>query len=95
MDKVEYGGGIWGQKSMPRQARLASPGTLHHVMVRGIEKRRIVDDETDRRNFVRRLGASAGETRTPIYAWALMYSKEATVSGEASSCVCDRCMTPG
>jgi len=41
-------------------------------MVRGIEKRRLVDDETDRRNFVRRLGALAEETRTPIYAWALM-----------------------
>jgi putative transposase len=41
-------------------------------MVRGIEKRRIVDDETDRRNFVRRLGALAEEIRTPIYAWALM-----------------------
>jgi putative transposase len=41
-------------------------------MIRGIEKRRIVDDETDRRNFVRRLGALAEETRTPIYAWALM-----------------------
>ena len=30
---------------MPRQARLDSPGTLHHVMVRGIEKRRIVAEE--------------------------------------------------
>ena len=40
-------------------------------MVRGIEKRRIVDDETDRRDFVRRLGALAEETMTPIYAWAL------------------------
>src|SRR5687767_1035856 len=57
---------------MPRQARLDSPGTLHHVMVRGTEKRRIVDDETDRRNFVRRLGALAEEMRTAIYAWALM-----------------------
>src|SRR5438094_4635091 len=49
-----------------------SIGTLHHVMVRGIEKRRLVDDETDRRNFVRRFGALAEETRTPIYAWASM-----------------------
>jgi len=57
---------------MPRQARLDSPGTLHHVMIRGIEKRRIVDDDTDRRDFVRRLGTLAEETRTPIYAWALM-----------------------
>jgi len=57
---------------MPRQARLDSPGTLHHVMIRGIEKRRIIDDDTDRRDFVRRLGTLAEETRTPIYAWALM-----------------------
>ena len=27
---------------MPRQARLDAPGTLHHVIVRGIEKRPIV-----------------------------------------------------
>ncbi len=33
---------------MPRQARLDSPGTLHHVMVRGIEQRQIVNDEADR-----------------------------------------------
>ena len=33
---------------MPRQARLDTPGTLHHVIVRGIEKRRIVDDRWDR-----------------------------------------------
>lgn len=57
---------------MPRQARLDSPGTLHHVMIRGIEKRRIVDDDIDRNDFVRRLGALAEETRTPIYTWALM-----------------------
>jgi len=57
---------------MPRQARLDSPGTLHHVMIRGIEKRRIIDDDVGRNDFVRRLGALAEETRTPIYAWALM-----------------------
>ncbi len=51
---------------MPRQARLDSPGTLHHVMIRGIEKRRIVDDDWDRRDFARRLGTLAEETRTPI-----------------------------
>jgi hypothetical protein len=38
---------------MPRQARLDAPGTLHHVIVRGIEKRRIVDDKVDRDNFDR------------------------------------------
>jgi putative transposase len=57
---------------MPRQARLDSPGTLHHVIIRGINKRRIVDDEQDRNDFVRRLGSLAVETETAIYAWALM-----------------------
>jgi REP element-mobilizing transposase RayT len=41
-------------------------------MIRGIEQRRIVDDEQDRREFVRRLRLLAEETRTAIYAWALM-----------------------
>jgi putative transposase len=57
---------------MPRQARRDSPGTLHHVIIRGINKRRIVDDEEDRKDFVRRLGLLAEETETAIYAWALM-----------------------
>ncbi|MBW2410968.1 MAG: transposase [Deltaproteobacteria bacterium] len=57
---------------MPRRARLDAPGTLHHVIVRGIEKRRIVDDVADRKNFVERLGKLADETETNIYAWALM-----------------------
>jgi putative transposase len=57
---------------MPRQARLDSPGTLHHVIIRGIEKRNIVDDKYDRSNMVSRLGELAEETKTGIYAWALM-----------------------
>jgi len=57
---------------MARQARLDSPGTLHHVMIRGIERRRIVDNEEDRKDFVVRLGKLASETSTSIYAWALM-----------------------
>ena len=53
---------------MPRQARLDTPGALHHVILRGIEKRRIVDDVIDRHNFVNRLGALSLETKTHIYA---------------------------
>ena len=41
---------------MPRGAPLDAPGTLHHAIVRGIEKRRIVKDVADRKNFVKRLG---------------------------------------
>lgn len=57
---------------MPRRARLDAPGTLHHVMIRGIEKQRIVNDVADRKNFVKRLGELATGTNTAIYAWALM-----------------------
>ena len=57
---------------MPRGARLDAPGTLHHVMIRGIERRTIVDDEKDREDFVSRLGKLSEETETAIYAWALM-----------------------
>jgi REP element-mobilizing transposase RayT len=57
---------------MPRRARLDAPGTLHHVIVRGIERRRIVDDVADRKNFVNRLAELSVATETRIYAWALM-----------------------
>jgi REP element-mobilizing transposase RayT len=57
---------------MPRQARLDAPDTLHHVIVRGIEKQRIVNDRKDREEFVSRLGEVASQTGTKMYAWALM-----------------------
>jgi REP element-mobilizing transposase RayT len=57
---------------MPRQARLDYPGTLHHVIVRGIEKRKIVSDDKDRNSFISRMGEVASETGTVIYAWNLM-----------------------
>jgi REP element-mobilizing transposase RayT len=57
---------------MPRQTRLDAPGTLHHVIIRGIEKRSIVDNQTDREDFVSRMGKIAANTETVIYAWALM-----------------------
>jgi hypothetical protein len=41
---------------VPIQARLDAPETLHHVIIRGIEQRQIVDDDKDRKNFAIRLG---------------------------------------
>ena len=42
------------RKEMPRQgrARLDAPGTLHYVIVRGSEKRKIVDEDKDRDQLV-------------------------------------------
>ncbi len=58
------------RKEVPRQARLDAPGTLHYIIIRGIEKRKTVDDRKDRENFVERVGRAALETGTSIYAWA-------------------------
>jgi putative transposase len=57
---------------MPRGARLDSPGALHHVMVRGIDRMAIVADDEDRLDFLNRIGKAAEKTGTVIYAWALM-----------------------
>ena len=57
---------------MPRGVRLDAPGTLHHMIVRGIERRRIVNDVADRENFVKRLAELSADTKTTIYAWAIM-----------------------
>jgi hypothetical protein len=43
---------------MTRQARLYAPGTLHHVIVRGIEKRRIEDCGIPLAEAARQLGVS-------------------------------------
>ena len=59
---------------MPRQARLDAPGTLHHVMIRGIEGRRIFRDTQDRKDFVAPLGDLGKESGTRILAWPLLWS---------------------
>jgi putative transposase len=53
-----------GGIDMPRQARLDAAGTLHHIILRGIEKRQIFDDDLDRQNFVSRMGQLALKTKT-------------------------------
>lgn len=57
---------------MPRRARLDPPGTLHFVIVRGSEQRRIVDDDPDLEKFVERLVDLSQRSQTAIYAWSLM-----------------------
>jgi len=57
---------------MPRKARIDAPGALHHIIVRGIEKRPIFQDDRDREQFIERLGEILSDTVTPCYAWALM-----------------------
>ncbi len=57
---------------MPRKARIDAPGGLHHIIFRGIERRKIFRDNRDRDNFLDRLGNVLSDTGTPCYAWALI-----------------------
>jgi len=57
---------------MPRQPRLDAPTALHHVMVRGLERRAIFPDAPDRADFDTRLAAGAEHGALSVYAWALL-----------------------
>ena len=57
---------------MPRKSRIDAPGALHHLVLRGIERKAIFKDDLDYQNFLKRLGKVLTETSTACYAWALM-----------------------
>jgi putative transposase len=57
---------------MPRKARIDAPGALHHIIVRGTERRRIFSDDQDRDNFIERLDDIVTETQSFCFAWALI-----------------------
>ncbi len=57
---------------MPRGPRLDAPGVLHHVMVRGLERRAIFREDRDRADFLRRVASLAASGALTIYAWALL-----------------------
>lgn len=57
---------------MPRTARIDIPGVLNHVIVRGIERRKIFIDDEDRSAFVDRLSSLREKTGTTCLAWALI-----------------------
>ena len=57
---------------MPRKSRIDAPGALHHIIFRGLERRKVFRDNTDRDNFLARLGRVLQETGTLCYAWALI-----------------------
>lgn len=57
---------------MPRQPRLDIPYILHHVIVRGIEKRDIFADDADKERFVARLSFLLTNGSTKCFAWSLM-----------------------
>ena len=63
---------MWQIHSMPRLARLDAPGVLHHIMIRGIERRKIFLNNKDREDFLERLSKLLPETKTACYAWVFI-----------------------
>lgn len=57
---------------MPRQARLDVPGALHHIMLRGINKSSIFEDDKDRSQFLSRLENNVTAANAMVCAWVLM-----------------------
>jgi putative transposase len=57
---------------MPRLARLDAPGVVHHVIIRGIERRKIFLDDEDQDDLLDRIGLLFPKTHTLCYAWALL-----------------------
>ena len=57
---------------MPRGPRDDAPGVAHHVMMRGIERRPIFRDDSDRAEFLRRLSWLVPELGFRCFGWALM-----------------------
>jgi putative transposase len=57
---------------MPRKARIDAPGALQHVIVRGIERRKIFRSDYDRKNLLDRVSELIPQTGIECFAWAFM-----------------------
>ena len=57
---------------MPRGPRVDAPGAVHHVTIRGIERRRIFHDTEDYENFLSRLDRLIPALGFLFFTWVLM-----------------------
>jgi len=57
---------------MPRQVRIEFPGAMYHVVARGDRREPIVQDDEDRRTFLRTLGEACDRAGFRVHAYVLM-----------------------
>jgi REP element-mobilizing transposase RayT len=57
---------------MPRHGRIDAAGAVHHIIIRGIERKSIFYDDTDKNRFLERLGIVLLEGKAPCYAFVLL-----------------------
>ena len=61
---------------MARKAIIDAPGALHHIIIRGIKRRKIFNADTDRTNLLDRPGKAFSETGRNISAWKATYKNQ-------------------
>jgi REP element-mobilizing transposase RayT len=66
-------------------AKTHAAGALYHIIVRGIERRKIFWDDEDRDSFVKRLSQVLTETQTDCFAWALIPNHHLLLCSDAGS----------
>lgn len=57
---------------MPRKSRIDAPGALNHIIARGINRRKIFQNNRDRDDLLSRLGNILKETQAACLGWALL-----------------------
>ncbi len=57
---------------MQGKSSIDTTEALHHIIARGIEQRKIFEDEQDRYGFLKNLGLILEQTETACFAWSLM-----------------------
>ncbi len=57
---------------MARKLRIQFEGAIYHVTIRGVERRRIFDDDADRERFLARLGDAVEEYGVRLYLFTCM-----------------------
>ena len=57
---------------MPRGPRLDAAGVVHHVIARGIERRKIFRTDVDREDFLERLEVVTRGDKAFVYGWSLI-----------------------
>ncbi len=57
---------------MPRKAGIDAAGAIHHIIIRGIERKKIFRNDADRDNLIERFGKIVTETKTACYGWSLI-----------------------
>jgi REP element-mobilizing transposase RayT len=57
---------------MARKLRVQFESAIYHVTIRGVERRRIFDDDADRERFLKRLGEAVEEYGVRLYLFCCM-----------------------